>query len=107
MLSREQRAVLTGTLLGDGSLPIHGRYPHLFIKHKAAHESLALFKYAVFREFISMAPHRFDQRLRGQNYPCVQFVTRTRAEFCAWRQRFYMERRKIVPVDIDRDVSAA
>lgn len=75
------------------------------MKHKAAHESLALFKYEVFREFISMAPHRFDQRLRGQSYPCVQFVTRTRAEFCVWRQRFDEERRKIVPIDIDRDLS--
>lgn len=52
-----------------------------------------------------MAPHRFDQRLRGQSYPCVQFVTRTRAEFCVWRQRFDEERRKIVPIDIDRDLS--
>jgi hypothetical protein len=105
VLSQQQRAVLTGTLLGDGSLPVHGRYPRLFVKHKADHEALALFKYEVFREFISMSPHRFDQRLNGRNYPCVQFVTRTHAEFSAWRRRFYQERRKIVPVDIARDLS--
>jgi hypothetical protein len=105
VLSQDQRSVLTGTLLGDGSLPVHGRYPRLFIKHKAEHEPLALFKYEVFREFISMAPHRFDQRLGGRLYPCVQFVTRTRPEFRPWRERFYRERRKIVPVDIDRDLT--
>jgi LAGLIDADG DNA endonuclease family len=105
VLSQQQRAVLTGTLLGDGSLPVHGRYPRLFVKHKADHEALALFKYEVFREFISMSPHRFDQRLNGRNYPCVQFVTRTHAEFSVWRRRFYQERRKIVPVDIARDLS--
>jgi ubiquinol-cytochrome c reductase cytochrome b subunit len=96
---------LTGTLLGDGSLPVHGKYPRLFVKHKAEHEALALFKYEVFRDFISMTPHRFDQRLNGRGYPCVQFVTRTNADFSAWRQRFYRERRKIVPLDIADDLS--
>lgn len=103
-LTQEQQEVLTGTLLGDGSLPVHGRYPRLFVKHKADHEALAMFKYEMFREFISMPPHRFDQRLDGHNYPCVQFVTRTNAEFSAWRRRFYRGRRKIVPVDIARDL---
>jgi LAGLIDADG DNA endonuclease family protein len=104
-LTQEQQAVLTGTLLGDGSLPIHGRNPRLFVKHKADHEALALFKYEIFREFISMRPHYFSQRLNGRNYPAVQFVTRTNAVFAAWRWRFYRERRKIVPVDIACDLS--
>jgi hypothetical protein len=98
--TQEQQAVLTGTLLGDGSLPVHGRHPRLFVKHKADHEALALFKYEVFREFISMSPHRFAQRLHGRDYPCVQFVTRTDAAFSEWRLRFYRQRRKIVPTDI-------
>jgi hypothetical protein len=58
-MTQEQQEVLIGTLLGDGSLPVHGRYPRLFVKHKADHETLAMFKYEVFREMISMAPHRF------------------------------------------------
>lgn len=105
VLSQDQRAVLTGTLLGDGSLPVHGRFPRLFVKHKASHESLAMLKYDVFREYISMGPHRFDQRLNGRHYPCVQFVTRTNPAFAPWRQRFYVGRRKVVPVDIARDLS--
>ena len=104
-MTQEQQEVLTGTLLGDGSLPVHGRNPRLFVKHKADHEALALFKYETFREFISMQPHRFDQRLNGRNYPCVQFVTRTNAVFAAWRWRFYRGRRKIVPADIACDLS--
>jgi hypothetical protein len=105
VLSQEQRAVLTGTLLGDGSLPVHGRFPRLFVKHKAGHESLAMLKYEVFRGFITMTPHRFDQQLNGRSYPCVQFVTRTNAVFLEWRERFYSGRRKIVPVDIARHLS--
>jgi len=95
---------LTGTLLGDGSLPVHGRYPRLFVKHKAEHEALALFKYEAFREHISMKPHHFAQRLNGRDYPCVQFVTRTSEAFSQWRHRFYRGRRKIVPVDIASDL---
>ena len=35
-LSQEQREVLTGTMLGDGSLAKHGRFHRLFVKHKLA-----------------------------------------------------------------------
>lgn len=101
-LSQEQREVLTGTILGDGSLAKHGRFHRLFVKHKLAHESLAMLKYEAFREYISMAPHRFDQRLRDKRYPCVQFVTRTKPVFSEWHHRFYRGRRKIVPRDIRR-----
>jgi hypothetical protein len=104
-LSQGQRDVLTGTLLGDGCLAKHGRYHRLFVKHKRAHESLALFKYEALRGFISMKPHRFDQRLGGRRFPCVQFVTRTHPVFSSWHRRFYSSRRKIVPVDISRDLS--
>jgi hypothetical protein len=104
-LTQEQRAVLTGTLLGDGCLAKHGRFHRLHIKHKAAHAALAEFKYRVFREFISMEPHRFDQRLGAGRYPCVQFATRTDPVFTEWHSRFYQERVKQVPDDIGCDLS--
>jgi hypothetical protein len=105
MLSQGQRDVLTGTLLGDGCIAKHGKHHRLHVKHKLGHEALVMFKYEVFREFISMAPHHFDQRLRGRRFPCVQFATRTHPVFTKWRSRFYTERHKIVPVDIARDLS--
>jgi hypothetical protein len=105
MLSQGQRAVLTGTLLGDGCLAKHGYHHRLFVKHKLAHEALAVFKRETFREFVSMELHRFDQRLRGRRYPCVQFVTRTHPVFSEWHSHFYGEGRKAVPADIDRDLS--
>lgn len=104
-LSQGQRAILTGTLLGDGCLAKHGHYHRLFVKHKDAHASLAAFKREAFREFVSMPLHRFDQRLHGRLYPCVQFVTRTNPVFSEWHSRFYRGRRKIVPRDIALDLS--
>jgi hypothetical protein len=105
MLSQGQRAVLTGTLLGDGCLAKHGHHHRLFVKHKLAHEALAVFKRETFHEFVSMPLHRFEQRLKGKRYPCVQFVTRTNPVFSKWHRRFYETGRKAVPADIARDLS--
>jgi hypothetical protein len=100
-----QRSVLVGTMLGDGCLAKHGRYHRLHMKHKAAHKSLIEFKYEVFREFISMRLHGFDQRLNGAGYPCFQFATRTHPLFSDWYSRFYQSGRKIVPVDIAAEMT--
>lgn len=100
VLSDRQQAVLVGTLLGDGCLAKHGYYHRLHIKHKAAHRSLVEFKYEVFREFVSMPIHRFDQQLLGQGFPCMQFATRTSPVFSDWAALFYEKRRKSVPQDV-------
>jgi hypothetical protein len=96
-LTEFQQAVLVGTLLGDGSIAKHGHHHRLFVKHATAQISLAAWKREVFADFTSMPLHHFDQRLNDRLYPCVQFVTRTHPVFSVWRQRFYRDRRKIVP----------
>src|SRR5918996_431784 len=101
-LSHWQRSVLVGTLLGDGCLAKHGHWHRLHVKHKLAHRVLAEFKRNVFRNVVSMQLHEFDQRIRGKRYPCVQFATRTHPVFTEWHSRFYRERRKVVPEEIDR-----
>lgn len=98
--SDREQAVLVGTLLGDGCLAKHGRYHRLHIKHKATHLPLVEFKYEVFRRFVSMPLHEFDQKLGGQQYPCIQFATRTSPSFTEWAFRFYRDGRKTVPEEI-------
>ena len=104
-LTELQQAVLVGTLLGDGSIAKHGLHHRLFVKHKLAHRALAEWKREVFSTFTTMPLHQFDQRLNGQLYPCVQFVTRTDPVFSEWRHRFYDGRRKIVPAEISSFVT--
>ena|ERR671918_1273324 len=101
-LSRWQRSILVGTLLGDGCIAQHGRWHRLHIKHKAAHRALAELKRDTFQGFVSMRIHEFDQQLGGKRFPCVQFATRTHPIFSEWHSRFYREGRKIVPEDIAR-----
>jgi len=105
-LTEFQQAVLVGTLLGDGSIAKHGYHHRLFVKHKLAHRALAAWKREVFADFTTMPLHQFDQRLNGNRYPCVQFVTRTDPVFSEWRLRFYEGRRKIVPAEISSFVTS-
>lgn len=100
-LSPDEEAVLIGTVLGDGSLAMHGHHARLFVKHKASHRALAELKRAALSRFVSMPLHEFDQKLGSRRYPCVQFVTRTHPVFTVWRRRFYPDRRKVVPTDIE------
>lgn len=99
-LSKYQESVLVGTILGDGCLAQHGNFHRLHIKHSAAQEDLVRFKYSAFREYITMPLHRFDQKLQGKKYPCIQFATRTNPVFSDWHGRFYKGKRKIVPADV-------
>jgi len=101
-LSSRQQDALVGTLLGDGCLAKHGYHHRLHIKHKEAHRALVEYKYEVFRDFVSMNLHTFGQKLKGREYPCVQFATRTSPLFSQWHARFYRDGRKIVPTDIAR-----
>ena len=75
------------------------------MKHKAGHLPLVEFKREVFAGFVTMRLHRFDQRQGAKRHPCVQFATRTSPLFSEWHTRFYREVRKIVPRDIERDLS--
>ena len=104
-LSRLQRSVLVGTLLGDGCLALHGRNPRLHVKHKGSHRALVDFKRQVFEDYTSMAVHEFDQRLGGKLFPCAQFATRTSTAFLEWYHLFYRDGRKVVPREIDQLLS--
>ena len=89
-----------GTLLGDGCLAKHGRFHRLHVKHKLAQKGLAEFKREAFAEYVTMPLHQFDQRLGDRLFPCVQFATRTSPAFSTWNDRFYRDRRKVVPEDV-------
>jgi LAGLIDADG DNA endonuclease family len=97
-----QQSVLVGTILGDGCLAKHGHNHRLHVKHKLAHRALIEFKYRVFRDFISMGLHQFDQRLNGDQFPCLQFASRTHTLFSEWHRYFYREGVKIVPQDVEQ-----
>lgn len=106
-LSKRQKEVLIGTLLGDGSLAKHGKYFRLFIKHSASQSSLAKWKRKEFDSITRMDLNFFKQRVKGKIYNFCQFVTLTHSEFDAYRKMFYLKKKKIIPIDINKILNSA
>ncbi|OGM32501.1 hypothetical protein A2803_03480 [Candidatus Woesebacteria bacterium RIFCSPHIGHO2_01_FULL_44_21] len=100
-LSETQKAVLVGTLLGDGAIKLHGKNARLHIKHSRNQLPLVLYKYFVFANFISMDVNVFEQRVGKKDYKFAEFVTHTHPEFTAYYDLFYPSFKKIVPANIN------
>ena len=101
-LSKRQKDILIGTLLGDGCLEVNGLYPRLRIDHTQAQKEYVLW---LFKEFASLRtgkPHdvkTLDKRFNKYYYHC-RFSTRSVPIFRLWRNLFYKGKRKIIPKDI-------
>ena len=100
--SEQQKAVLIGTLLGDGNLTQHGKDFRLFVKHSASQSSLAKWKRGEFNGIAKMKLNFFSQKVKGKNYRFCQFVTLTHSEFNKYRKLFYSKNKKIIPKEIDK-----
>lgn len=101
-LSEVQKAILVGTILGDGCLKKKGNLYRLYIKHSLQQRRLTEWMHSVFRGITRMPIHDFSQRLGPKNYPCAEFATLTHPEFTFYHDLFYREDgRKIVPREID------
>ena len=101
-LSKRQKAILIGTILGDGNLTRHGKDYRLFIKHSASQSSLAKWKRKEFKEITKMKLNFFEQQVKRKNYKFCQFVTLTHNEFNEYRKIFYPRKKKIIPKEIDK-----
>lgn len=100
-LSRRQKAILIGTILGDGNLTLHGKDCRLFIKHSASQSSLAEWKRKEFEGITKMNLNFFRQRVKDKMYGFCQFVTLTHRDFGVYQKTFYQNKRKVIPKDID------
>lgn len=101
-LSKKQKLVLIGTILGDGSLAKRGIHYRLFIKHAVSQKKLVKWKYNIFRNIVLMPLNYFTQEIRGRQYGFIQFVTLTHSVFDKYRKKFYRNSRKIIPRNIDK-----
>lgn len=101
-LSERQRAILIGTILGDGNLTKRGQNCRLFIKHSASQSGLAKWKRKEFDGIIKMKLNFFEQLVKGKNYKFCQFATLTHSEFNEYHKIFYPKKKKIIPREIDK-----
>jgi uracil-DNA glycosylase family 4 len=99
-LSRIAQQVVTGSLLGDGSIP--RRCAHLQIAHSAAQEEYLGLKAQALAELSPVMEHRTVTAKRGgPGYPTVLCRTRASRALQVVRERFYPGRgKKHVPSEL-------
>lgn len=100
-LSKIQKNVLIGTLLGDGGIRFRGKNCRLHIKHSANQLPLINYKRKVFFNITSMKVRKFSQTVGNKNYNFAEFVTLTHPEFTKYFHLFYPFNKKQVPKNID------
>lgn len=89
-LSSTQRAVLLGTLIGDGSLKRRGNYHRLHIKHSKNQLSFVRYKRDIFSNITNMSIRIFTQEVKGKPYEFCEFVTLTHPEFTKVYEEVYI-----------------
>lgn len=99
-LSKQQKSVLIGTLLGDGGLRFRGLNCRLHIKHSFTQVEYVRYKHIVFSNIASMPVRIFDQKVGTKNYSFAEFVTLTHPNFTLYHDLFYPQGKKIIPNNI-------
>lgn len=103
-LTKEQREILTGILLGDAHLETQnkGRTYRLKIEQSLEHRDYVEHLYQVFREWVLTPPNIRPVVTKGvltQNY---RFSTLSHGAFRFYAQQFYLNGKKRVPPIINR-----
>ncbi len=106
-LSREQREVLVGLMLGDGHLESQngGRTYRLKIEQSEKHVAYVLHLYRLFSEWVRTPPQPKVVRSRGHESTNWWFQTLSHGAFRFYAHQFYKGGRKRVPRLIHRWLS--
>ena len=103
-LSKRQKDILIGTLLGDGCLEVNGFNVRLKVDHNTNQRQLTEWIFQEFKELCLKGPYaleQFDNRTK-KFYHHVRFSTLSKPVFNNFYSTFYLQKRKIVPKDIKR-----
>lgn len=98
-LTKFQKSVIIGSILGDGYLRIiRGRKnAFLEVNHSIKEKDYVDWKYAVLKNIIKTPP---KMRKSGNQKVAYRFFTRCHPELTDLLKRFYLKQRKIIPEDI-------
>lgn len=102
MLSERQRAIVIGTLLGDGCLERNGHHVRLKVDHGEQQEDYVKWKFQELSNVAVSHPKMleyFDRRT-GQVYTHWRFATRSLKCFNMFRNLFYSSRGKGIPPNL-------
>jgi hypothetical protein len=103
-LTKRQREIIVGKLLGDGHLESmnSGRTYRLKIEHSIKQKKYVDWFYQEFKEWILLRPKKKEQIVRGKVYYKYWVSTLSSGSFRFYAQQFYGNRKKVVPKLIHR-----
>lgn len=96
-LTREQKELIMGTMLGDGHIAKHGKYARLMISHCEKQKELTEYKAYRLNPLALPIVEAIDKR---KNYKYYNFNTVTHHELDQIRSWYYTDSKKIVPDNI-------
>ena len=101
VLTKRQRQILVGTLLGDGHLELNGRYSRLRIDHQEKQKEYIFWKASEFLPF-SLSPREvvFGDKRYKKIYKRWHLSTKSLPIFNKYQKMFYRNRVKIIPENI-------
>lgn len=106
-LSKRQKSILIGLILGDGHLeklytPTLGR---LKIEHSYKQKDYVDWTYGEFRNWVRTKPRIRNVNVFGNIYLNYSFSTYGHRLLGEFRERFYRGRKKIIPDDLEKDIT--
>jgi hypothetical protein len=108
-LTQEQQSTLIGSILGDGTLRLGQRAISANFKteHGLDQKEYVFWKYQIFRPWVFTEPKiSYRYRESGERYPkSWWFRTIRHPILTEFHHKFYTDGRKIVPVDIKKDIN--
>ena len=103
-MTDRQEQILTGMLLGDAHLERQrgARAARLKIEHSVEQSAYVDWKFAEWREWVRTPPKVRQKRNRlGTHSLNLGFSTLSHLSLEEFRKRFYVDRRKVVPEDLE------
>ncbi len=105
-LSKRQREILIGTLLGDGHLEKHtptlGR---LKIEQTYKQKDYVDWIYKEFKNWVRTKPRERQVKAFGKTYEEYEFSTYGHKILGEFRERFYKGSKKIIPNDLEKNIT--
>lgn len=104
-LTKEERDILVGSLLGDGCLRIMSRctVPAFSVSHSEAQKQYVFWKYAKLKRWVRRSPWREERvyhKDRSRKTFSWRFQTLSNTVFSKLHSTFYQDRKKIIPENL-------
>jgi hypothetical protein len=103
-LTSKQEKVLIGTLLGDGTMELNGKYPRLRIQHSQRQNEYLKWKHKVFSKISTKVKSFYRKKdcRTKKRYACCSFDTHSIHSLNGLYKIFYCSGKKKIPSNFDK-----